>query len=209
MTNEQLAVDYVIDRMDKIESRLEKFIEENTKRLDNLIELTRHMSAMNERQLRHSDDISDMKARLTQIENNSNASIARVHARVDELSKDFGKDMDIMKTAMIEKMAKVAAECEAKQSKNTQDCENKLAAVNIKTNAIKNELTKWLNRGMGAWFILALIASGLEWYIKISMENQQEAIIQLQLSDSKQAATLNQINTTVNNISAATKTNEE
>ena len=185
MANEQPALDYVIDRMDKIESRLERFIEENTKRLDTLIELTRHMSAMNERQHRHSDDISDMKARLAQIETNSNASVVRINTRVDDIAKEFGKDMDVMKTSMIEKTAKVSAECETKQNKIIHDCDSKFATANMKNTATENELTKWLNRGFGAWFVLAAIAGGVEWYIKISMDEHHSLITELQQSNSQ------------------------
>jgi chromosome segregation ATPase len=99
MADDIKMLEFLAERIEKIESRLEKYIEENTKRLDTLIEITRHMSAINERQTRHSDDISEVKARISTLESTINSSLNRAHQRIDEVKsgcddKFFNLDQD-------------------------------------------------------------------------------------------------------------------
>jgi hypothetical protein len=164
---------FVIERVEKIESRLEKFIEENTKRLDTLIEITRHMSAINERQLRHSDDISEIKARLNHFETATASSQNITHARIDDLIKSYEESKGLMKGII----------------------DTKFEECNVKVSSVKAEFDKWFNRGVGAWVVFTMIISTIQWISNDSADVSRKRIEQLNSTVSEQAAQIKQLET--------------
>jgi hypothetical protein len=141
VTNSNDQISFVIERVERLENHLEKFIEENTKRLDTLIEITRHMSAINERQLRHSDDIQELKTKFLNHEKITSDSFGRTHTRIDDMIK-FN---DTVKNELKENF------------------DTKINNCNEKNNLITEKFDKWFNRVIGAWFILLITVGIAQW----------------------------------------------
>lgn len=181
------SVQYLADRIDKIETRLEKYIEENTRRLDTLIELTRHTSTIAERQSRVVDELSDVKARVAIMDTNSSQSFIRVHERIDTLASEMSKKEEAVK------------------ERNTEKFEQ-LRQTIIDTD---NELKKWLNRGWGAWFIAVGAFSVIQFFAAETIDRHVEMISELKAKNQQITTRLadveNQMGTIVSSINSKSK----
>jgi tetrahydromethanopterin S-methyltransferase subunit G len=171
-------IEYLVSRVEMLESRLEKYIEENTRRLDTLIEITRHMSAINERQIRHSDDVAEIKARLAHIEVNINQSMQRVHQRIDDT-------------------AKVIEEKEERVIKDVRDDINKVRIESIET---KDNLHAWLNRGWGAYLAICIAIFVIQYLSGQVIDNNKAVIDDLQKGNNQLKVRINDIETQISTI---------
>lgn len=98
----------VVSRLESLDSRFETYVRQTTDKLDILIDLTRQMAAMQERQQRHTDDIIRLEQKLTTIETDRSQSVSRVYDRIENVKRDVEANVDRSFESIDTKLGKVS-----------------------------------------------------------------------------------------------------
>lgn len=124
MAPQSETVVILMHKLEFVEEKLSQYMSDNNVRLDQLIDLTKQIAAMSERQSRHNDALVDLRDRLSSESLQSKEAISRLHTRVDGMKTEI---------------------------------ETEFKSINTVATNTSGELQKYINRGIGAWIVAALI----------------------------------------------------
>lgn len=151
-----LAMESLTRRLEKTESDFIGHLQKVEDRLDQLVDLTKTVAVLQQQNAQHNDALGELRIAMRETTDKFQTSMARLHTRIDEIQTHQRDKMEL-------------------HSKET--------ALAIKTNEIATsnvdkELKTWLNRGVGAWAIFAVIIGaaqtfGFRWLDSIDREKVQ------------------------------------
>lgn len=151
-----LAMESLTRRLEKTESDFVGHLQKVEDRLDQLVDLTKTVAVLQQQNAQHNDALGELRTAMRETTDKFQTSMARLHTRIDEIQTHQRDKMEL-------------------HSKET--------ALAIKTNEIATsnvdkELKTWLNRGVGAWAIFAVIIGaaqtfGFRWLDSIEREKVQ------------------------------------
>lgn len=151
-----LAMESLTRRLEKTESDFVGHLQKVEDRLDQLVDLTKTVAVLQQQNAQHNDALGELRTAMRETTDKFQTSMARLHTRIDEIQTHQHDKMEL-------------------HSKET--------ALAIKTNEIATsnvdkELKTWLNRGVGAWVIFAVIIGaaqtfGFRWLDSIDREKVQ------------------------------------
>lgn len=151
-----LAMESLTRRLEKTESDFVGHLQKVEDRLDQLVDLTKTVAVLQQQNAQHNDALGELRTAMRETTDKFQTSMARLHTRIDEIQTHQRDKMEL-------------------HSKET--------ALAIKTNEIATsnvdkELKTWLNRGVGAWAIFAVIIGaaqtfGFRWLDSIDREKVQ------------------------------------
>jgi hypothetical protein len=195
----------VIDRLDR---KLDDHTRATNDKLDKLIEITRDMAVVHQKQIQQGEELlrveklilqskddfrtttERIETRITTIDNEKRASIERLHKRVDDIGSSFEMKDDLAKQEVLMKVKEV--EVDAKSEK-------------IKLESFKDEFSDRVSFVRGVMWVLGVVmvvAQGLAVKYVSDMQNNidanQKAIVQMgnrfNETDKQLDAILNSIN---------------
>lgn len=151
-----LAMESLTRRIEKVELDFVGHLQKVEDRLDQLVDLTKTVAVLQQQNAQHNDALSELRTAMRETTDKFQTSMARLQARIDEIQMHQRDKMEL-------------------HSKET--------ALAIKTNEIATsnvdkELKTWLNRGVGAWAIFAVIIGaaqtfGFRWLDTIERDKVQ------------------------------------
>lgn len=125
---------YLYKKIDTIENRLESHVTKIEQKLEQLVSIFGAVAALQEREVRNSDTIKELKSSIKDSLLKTDRDIAKIHDRIDVINK-------IIEGGTVT------------QAISVKDIETHISKVN-------DEVVKWRERGIGLWVgITALIFS--------------------------------------------------
>lgn len=130
-----MAMESMTKRLEKTESNFGGALQRVEDRLDQLVDLTKTVAVLQQQNAQHNDTITELRTQLRDSTEKFQTSLSRLHTRMDEIQNHQRDRMELLAKEM---------------------------AIDVKSNelaihAVDKELKTWLNRGWGAWFIVALV----------------------------------------------------
>ena len=151
-----LAMESLTRRLEKTESDFVGHLQKVEDRLDQLVDLTKTVAVLQQQNAQHNDALGELRSTLRETTEKFQTSMTRLHTRIDELQN---------------------------HQRDKLELHGKETALAIKTNEIATsnvdkELKTWLNRGVGAWAIFAVIIGaaqtfGFRWLDSIDRDKVQ------------------------------------
>jgi DNA repair exonuclease SbcCD ATPase subunit len=124
--------EYLLRKIDSIETRLEGHVSKIEQRLDQIVHLMQAVAALQEKESRNADAIKEVKVQLKESVDSFNKTVSRVHERLDKLDEIAEKEHGVI--------------------------EGKQKELDVKILAVDEKVSKWMNRGIGIWIgISALV----------------------------------------------------
>lgn len=127
-------------RIEKTESDFIGHLQKVEAKLEQIADLARTVAVLQQQTNQQHDQISELRAQHREQVQKHEQSVNRLDSRVDEMNSQIRDRFELA----------------------TQEETFKISAVNEKTERVESELKKWLNRGIGAWVILTIVA-GIVW----------------------------------------------
>lgn len=168
-----LAMESLTRRLEKTESDFVGHLQKVEDRLDQLVDLTKTVAVLQQQNAQHNDALGELRSTVRDNTEKFQMSLARLHTRMDEIQN---------------------------HQRDKLELHGKETALALKTNeiAISNvdkELKTWLNRGVGAWVIFAVVMGiaqtvGFRWIDAVEREKTQ--IVQTLDTVSKNQALMEQ-----------------
>ena len=172
MSTDQIVV--LSSRVESLEYRLDTNTKNIDSKLDQLVELMTKVTQLQEREARNADDIQDIRVSLREFTHAMDAMNRRWHERLDLNAKE----MDLCRA----KLATAFAE-------EHKEVEEKVEEVKKISTETDKELSKWLNRGIGAWivggFLIVLLQSWGAWVITAAADKVKEMDAKIVQVDAK------------------------
>lgn len=151
-----LAMESLTRRLEKTESDFVGHLQKVEDRLDQLVDLTKTVAVLQQQNAQHNDALGELRAAMRETTDKFQISMTRLHTRIDEIQNHQRDKLEL-------------------HSKET--------ALAIKTNEISignvdKELKTWLNRGVGAWVIFAVVIGaaqtiGFRWLDAVERDKAQ------------------------------------
>lgn len=148
------------DRITKTESDFLGHLQKVEGKLDQLVDLTKTVAVLQEQTARHADVAAELRTTVRDTSAKNDASITRLHTRIDEVQGRHRAEMDGVKHAVNER----------------------LLESHKKAEEVDAELKKWLNRGWGVWTLATLICvlSGGMFYRWVdTIDRDRQAVVQV------------------------------
>lgn len=123
--------EFLIKKIDSIETRLESHVSKIEQRLDQIVHIMQAVAALQEKESRNSDSIKELKEMLKVSVDKFDRSVTRIHERLDAFD-DIHDNHD----------TKYAA---------------KFQTLDEKINKTSEEVSKWMNRGIGIWLAISAV----------------------------------------------------
>ena len=117
--------DYLLKKIDQIETRLEGHVVKIEQRLDQMVSLMQAVTSLQEKETRNADSIKDVKTTLKESLDKFDKTIGRIHDRLDKL--DDISDME------------------------GKEIISKTSALSTNIKEVDDKVSKWMNRGIGLW----------------------------------------------------------
>jgi chromosome segregation ATPase len=127
-------------RIEKTESDFIGHLQKVETKLEQIADLARTVAVLQQQTNQQHDQLSELRAQNREQVQKYEQSINRVDNRIDEMHSQVRDRFELA----------------------NREQTFKLTTITEKTENVESELTKWLNRGVGAWAILA-IAAGIVW----------------------------------------------
>lgn len=160
MSEENLLLSKLTHLEDRFENSNKKF----ETRLDLLVELMTKVTLLQERELKNSTEINELKALLKEQMVNNVEMVKRLHSRID--------------SSLIEmNSCRHTLEVDSQQIENT--LKDEIKKVDQLAVESKERIDMWLNRGKGAWMIasiLLLVIQGIGVYAIEELKSNVKAI---------------------------------
>jgi len=135
-------ISIIASRVESLEGRLDDNIDKINNRLDQIVDLMQKVTALQEREINNQVQITELKAGLKETNHTLKDWNAHIHERMD---KHYA-DIKICREGIDATIANMEDEIQTEVEK-----------VKEKNLATQNELSKWLNRGLGAWALASVL----------------------------------------------------
>lgn len=126
-------------RLEKVETDFIGHLQKVETRLDQIADLARTVAVLQQQTNQHNDQLADIRAQLREHLQKNEQLSTKIDTRLDDI------------TSQVRDRFEIAAREEA----------FKIKAVSDKAVFVESEFKKWLNRGIGAWAILTLVAGSI------------------------------------------------
>ena len=134
------AINNLNKRIEKTESDFLGHLQKVEDRLDQIVELTKTVAVLQTQTTQQTDQITEIRAQLRENGQKFETSVSRIHTRLDEIT-NHGRD---------------------RLELHSKDVELSLKSVKEISDRTERDLRQWLNRGLGAWFILVLVFGSVQ-----------------------------------------------
>ena len=135
-------ISIIASRVESLEGRLDDNIDKINNRLDQIVDLMQKVTALQEREINNQVQITELKIGLKETNHTLKEWNAHIHERMD---KHYA-DIKICREGIDATIANMEDELHTEVEK-----------VKEKNLATQNELSKWLNRGLGAWALASVL----------------------------------------------------
>lgn len=166
---------YVLNKVDVIEKKLETQVEKISSKLDQLVDIMRTVAQLQEREARNSEDIMELRKSLRDSMDNYTKTIVRIHERLDkqddvqkQSEKDINNNISLVSRDVDQRIDRIMEH---------EEITHQTILTNVRV--VENRLNTWLNRGAGAWAaasILLLVIQGIGGYLLSSMKDDFVAV---------------------------------
>ena len=161
------ALNTLNSRIEKTENDFIGHLQKVETRLDQLVDLTKQFALLHQQSMQQTDQITELRAQFREAQTKNDASIARIHTRLDEVINHQRDKLELF-----------TKEFEIKLDTRIAPIQRDIDAVSAKTNNVDSEFKKWFNRGWGAWAIVVLVfgaATGvsMKWIDSVDREKTQ------------------------------------
>lgn len=166
---------YVLNKVDVIEKKLETQVEKISSKLDQIVDIMRTVAQLQEREARNSEDIMELRKSLRDSMDNYTKTIVRIHERLDkqdDVQKQSEKDIN-------NNISSVSRDVDQRIDRIMEHEEITHQTILTNVRVVENRLNTWLNRGAGAWAaasILLLVIQGIGGYLLSSMKDDFVAV---------------------------------
>lgn len=159
VTNERafvVAIETLTCRLERTESDFVSHLQKVEDRLDQLVDLTKTVAVLQQQNTQHNDALGELRTAMRETTDKFQTSLTRLHHRIDEIQSHQRDKMDL----------------------HNKETALAIKANEIATSNVDKELKTWLNRGVGAWAIFAVIIGaahtfGFRWLDSIDREKAQ------------------------------------
>ena len=134
------AINTISYRIEKTESDFLGHLQKVETKLEQIVEVTRTVAVLQQQTNQQTDQITEVRTHLREYSQKFDASISRIHTRLDEITTHTRDKMEL----------------------SNKEQELQLKSVSSKADTTEKELKQWLNRGVGAWVILAIFAAAVQ-----------------------------------------------
>jgi predicted nucleic acid-binding Zn-ribbon protein len=123
---------YLLKKIDSIETRLEGHVTKIEQRLDQIVHLMQAVAQLQEKESRNAESIKDVKLTLKESVDKFDRTISRIHDRLDKIDSDNEKERSDFTGSSVE--------------------------LGKEIKSVEVKVDKWMNRGIGLWIgISALV----------------------------------------------------
>lgn len=175
--------DFILQKIDSIETRLESHVSKIEQRLDQIVNLMQAVATLQEKESRNAETIREIKVSLKDSIDKFDKTVTRVHERLDRHDELANADQ--------------------------KEAELKLKALDLKIGDVDKKVSQWINRGIGIWLamsFLVVIVQTLGGFFINSFKDEYAAsktqIIEVQKRQNEIEQDLSRISNTVRNISS-------
>lgn len=169
------GVQIVTEALNTLNSRIEKterdfvgHLQKVEDRLDQIVDLTKTVAALQQTSANQNDQILEIRSQLRENAQKIDNSISRIHTRLDEITSHqrdklelYAKEIELKLANVEEKHVNNVEILKGKTENNfsqlKQDLKAEFVPVKNKSDYTEAELKKWLNRGWGVWALAVLI----------------------------------------------------
>ena len=161
---------YVLNKVDVIEKKLETQVEKISSKLDQIVDIMRTVAQLQEREARNSEDIMELRKSLRDSMDNYAKTIVRIHERLDkqdDVQKQSEKDIN-------NNISSVSRDVDQRIDRIMEHGEITHQTILTNVRVVENRLNTWLNRGAGAWAaasILLLVIQGIGGYLLSNLKD--------------------------------------
>lgn len=144
-------------RIEKAESDFLGHLHKVESKLDQIAEITRTVAVLQQQTNQQTDQIVEVRTQLREYMQKNDASISRIHTRIDESVNNIRDKIDF----------------------SSKETSIHLTQIDDKAEDIEKELKQWLNRGKGAWYVVVFtfaILQGGAGYLFSSLINRLESV---------------------------------
>lgn len=131
------ALNTISYRIEKTESDFIGHLQKVESKLEQIAEVTRTVAVLQQQTNQQTDQITELRSQLRDYSQKFDSSVARIHTRLDEITNHTRDKLEL----------------------SSKEQELQVKTVETKADATEKELRQWLNRGIGAWAILAFVAA--------------------------------------------------
>lgn len=166
---------YVLNKVDVIEKKLETQVEKISNKLDQIVDIMRTVAQLQEREARNSEDIMELRKSLRDSMDNYAKTIVRIHERLDkqdDVQKQSEKDIN-------QNISSAYRDVDQRIDRIMEHEETTHQSILTNVRTVENRLNTWLNRGIGAWAaasVLLLVIQGIGGYLLSSMKDDFDAV---------------------------------
>lgn len=160
------AISTLNSRIEKTEADFISHLQKVEDRLDQIVDLTKTVALLQQQGNQQTDQITEIRSQLRETSGKIDSTITRIHTKLDEITSHQRDKMELY----------------------TKEMEIKFDALKNQTDSTERELKQWLNRGLGAWFIIVIVFGVVQtgFYRWIDgIEKDRQAIVK-QLNDNAQ-----------------------
>ena len=146
-------ISIIASRVQSLEGRLDDNIDKINGRLDLIVDLMQKVTALQEREISNAVQINDLKLSIKETNTTIKEWNAHIHERMDRHYADIKICREGIDATIINIEDGIDAELKEVRTKNAET---------------QAELSKWLNRGIGAWAlasVLLLLVQGVGAYL--------------------------------------------
>jgi len=135
-------ISIIASRVESLEGRLDDNIDKINNRLDQIVDLMQKVTALQEREINNQVQINELKSGLKETNQTIKEWNRHIHDRMDRHYADI----------------KVCREgIDATISNMEDELHQEVEKVKDKNHVTQAELSKWLNRGVGAWALASVL----------------------------------------------------
>lgn len=131
------ALNTISYRIEKTESDFIGHLQKVESKLEQIAEVTRTVAVLQQQTNQQTDQITELRSQLREYSQKIDSSVARIHTRLDEITNHTRDKLEL----------------------SSKEQELHVKTVETKADSTEKELRQWLNRGIGAWAILAFVAA--------------------------------------------------
>jgi len=139
---QQNDISIIASRVESLEGRLDDNIDKINNRLDQIVDLMQKVTALQEREINNQVQITELKVGLKETNQTLKEWNSHIHERMDKHYADIKICREGIDATIANMEEEIHTEVEKVKEKN------------LNTQA---ELSKWLNRGIGAWALASIL----------------------------------------------------
>lgn len=162
------ALNTISYRIEKTESDFLGHLQKVENKLEQIAELTRTVALLQQQTNQQTEQLSEVRTQVREYSSKLDGSIARIHTRFDEITSHTRDRIEL----------------------SSKEIELQVKKVEEKASNTEKEFKQWLNRGLGAWGIVGIIAIAVQtgFYRWIDSGEKERSKLEAQVAATAQVA---------------------